>query len=58
MDAISFSGYLKQFMELYGKIHSMFYRRFSLMQLIKLAAVENVEKSRCLRETFDPGMAL
>ena len=27
------------------------------MQLIKLAAVENVEKLRCLPETFDTGMA-
>ena len=58
--AISFSGYLKQFVELYGKIHSMFYRRFSLckMQLIKLAAVEKGGKWRCLLENFDPGMAL
>ena len=58
MDAISFSGYLKQFVGLYGKIHSMFQSKIQFMQLIQLAAVENVEKSRCLLETFDPGMAL
>ena len=40
--------WLEAIVELYGKIHSMFYCRF----------VENVEKSHCLLEIFDPGMAL
>ena len=58
MDAVSFSGYLKQFVELHGKIHSMFYCRFTLLCLCNgpfAAGGHMVQNPPCWRASYALG---